>query len=74
MTSVKADLAKAQSLAIGGGPKRTVLKAADAEPNDNARLANEYFAKAASSTDKELAKGYRELAQEFLAKSQTKAE
>jgi hypothetical protein len=74
LTSVKTDLAKAQSLAIGGGPKRTVLKTVSAEPNDDARLANEYFAKAAATTDKELAKGYRELAQEFLVKSQPKAE
>jgi Family of unknown function (DUF5872) len=65
--SLETELAKAKSLVAGGGPKRT-HKPADAS-NDLTTKANVYLAKANASTDPLLAKGYKELAKEFLAKA-----
>ena len=65
--SLETELAKAKSLVAGGGPKRT-HKPADAS-NDLKTKANVYLAKANASTDPLLAKGYKELAKEFLAKA-----
>jgi len=65
--SLESELAKAKSLVAGGGPKRT-HKPADAS-NDLLTKANVYQAKANASTDPLLAKGYKELAKEFLAKA-----
>jgi len=67
--SLESELAKAKSLVAGGGPKRT-HKPADAS-NDLLTKANVYQAKANASTDPLLAKGYKELAKEFLAKATT---
>lgn len=67
--SLESELAKAKSLVAGGGPKRT-HKPADAS-NDLITKANVYLAKANASTDPLLAKGYKELAKEFLAKAST---
>ena len=69
LKSTQADLAKAQTLAVAGGPKRTVLKSAESVVTEYALKAMEYSNKAAQTTDKELAKGYKELAAEFDAKT-----
>ena len=69
LKSTQTDLAKAQTLAVAGGPKRTVLKSAESVVTEYALKAMEYSNKAAQTTDKELAKGYKELAAEFDAKT-----
>jgi hypothetical protein len=73
-TKLEADLEVAKSAAVSGGPKRSITKAADAA------LANEYLVKAASysqkaatTEDKTLAAGYRELAEDFKLKAATAA-
>lgn len=67
--TLESELATAKSLAIGGGPKRTV-KPSDAS-NDLLTKALTYKAKASATTDPVLAKGYKALYEEFLAKSAT---
>lgn len=80
-TSLAADLAKAQqtidelkALPQPGGPvlTRTTLQEAEARKSDATILraqANEYLAKADQCSDHYLADGYREKAQELLAKA-----
>lgn len=66
--ALRSELATAKSLALGGGPKRTT-KPIDAEASDDLLIkASVYEAKAKATTDQELAKGYKQLAKEFLAK------
>ena len=66
--ALRSELATAKSLAMGGGPKRTA-KPIDAEASDDLLLkASVYEAKAKATTDQDLAKGYKQLAKEFLAK------
>lgn len=66
--ALRSELATAKSLAMGGGPKRTA-KPIDAEASDDLLLkASIYEAKAKATTDQDLAKGYKQLAKEFLAK------
>jgi hypothetical protein len=67
--TLEGELATAKSLAIGGGPKRTI-KPSDAS-NDLLTKALTYKAKASATTDPILAKGYKALYEEFLAKSST---
>lgn len=70
--SLEADLTKAKSLAVGSGPVRTAFKSSTLKIDENLVKAEEYFAKANSTTDPLLVKGYKELAQDFLNKSQSK--
>lgn len=66
--ALRSELATAKSLALGGGPKRTA-KPIDAEASDDLLVkASVYEAKAKATNDQELAKGYKQLAKEFLAK------
>lgn len=66
--ALRSELATAKSLALGGGPKRTA-KPIDAEAaTDLLVKASVYEAKAKATTDQDLAKGYKQLAKEFLAK------
>ena len=65
--SLETELATAKSLAVAGGPKRTI-KPVDHASNDLLVKAATYKAKADASTDPDLAKGYKALYQEFLAK------
>ena len=66
--ALRSELATAKSLALGGGPKRTA-KTIDADAaNDLLLKASVYEAKAKATTDQDLAKGYKQLAKEFLAK------
>lgn len=69
--SLETELATAKSLAIGGGPKRTTIATGAETPNEWNAKANLYFAKASATTDHDLAKGYRAMAKDFLAKAGT---
>ena len=66
------ELAVANSKAAKGGPMRSGKKAI--EKNDFALLAAQYNAKAAATSDPLLSKGYREMADDFIAKSTQPAE
>ena len=67
--SLESELAIAKSLAVAGGPKRTGKSVAQA--NDLLVKAATYKAKAQATTDPQLAKGYKQLAEEFYAKALT---
>jgi hypothetical protein len=71
---LESDLATALSKSVAGGPKRTATKMSDAAQNDLLVKASSYKAKADATTDPVLAKGYRELANDFLAKATPKSE
>jgi hypothetical protein len=62
------ELAIAKSLAVAGGPKRTASTISN-EPNDLLVKATSYKAKANATTDPILAKGYKQLAEEYFAKA-----
>jgi hypothetical protein len=66
--SLETELATAKSLALGGGPKRTVSPIDVKATNDLLTKAAVYKEKARATTDITLAKGYKQLADEFLAK------
>jgi hypothetical protein len=66
--SLESELATAKSLAVAGGPKRTI-KPIDHASNDLLVKAATYKAKADASTDPDLVKGYKALYQEFIAKA-----
>jgi uncharacterized membrane protein YgcG len=62
--SLETELAKAKSLAVAGGPKRTAKPVAETS-NDLLVKAAMYNAKAKATTDPTLAKGYRALADQY---------
>ena len=64
--SLETELATAKSLAIGGGPKRTVSPIDVKTTNDLLVKAAVYKEKAKATTDITLAKGYKILADEFI--------
>lgn len=66
--SLETELATAKSLALGGGPKRTVNPVDVKATSDLLTKAAVYKEKAKATTDPMLAKGYKQLADEFLAK------
>ena len=66
---LESDLATALSKSVAGGPKRTATKMSDEATNDALVKAATYKAKAEATTDPVLAKGYRALHAEFLAKA-----
>ena len=68
---LETELATAKSLAIGGGPKRTTIATGAKTNNEWKAKADLYTLKASATTDNDLAKGYREMAKEFLAKANT---
>jgi hypothetical protein len=68
--SLETELATAKSLAVAGGPKRTV-KPIDHASTDLLVKAATYKAKADATTDPDLAKGYKALYKEYLTKSQS---
>ena len=68
---LETELAQAKSLAIGNGPKRSAIAAGKTPHNDLLVKAAELNAKAAKTTDSELAKGYREWASELLKASKS---
>jgi hypothetical protein len=65
--SLETELATAKSLALGGGPKRTVSPIDVKTTNDLLTKAAVYKEKAKATTDITLAKGYKILADEFIA-------
>jgi hypothetical protein len=73
-TQLETELATAKSLAIGGGPKRTTMATGAKTNNELLAKAAQYKAKAEATSDPILAKGYRDLAKDFLAKANTEAE
>ena len=73
-TKLESELATAKSLAIGGGPKRATIATGATTTNEWKAKADLYFAKASATTDNVLAKGYRDMARDFLAKSSPVAE
>jgi hypothetical protein len=67
---LQADLTTAKTKAVGNGPKRFAIKEKTVEEISHfLSIAADYRAKSASATDKELARGYKELAQDFEAKA-----
>jgi hypothetical protein len=68
---LESDLATALSKSVAGGPKRTATTMSDDAKNDLLVKAATYKAKADATTDPVLAKGYRALHAEFLAKAIT---
>jgi hypothetical protein len=66
--SLETELATAKSLALGGGPKRTASPIDVKTTNDLLTKAAVYKEKAKATTDSTLAKGYKILADEFIAK------
>ena len=66
--SLESELLTAKSLAVGGGPKRTV-KPIDHASTDLLVKAATYKAKADATTDPDLAKGYGLMAKEYFAKA-----
>ena len=70
INKLQSELATAKNKAVGSGPKRAVVtKPAILEFNEFSRMAEQYRAKAADTSDNELSRGYRELAAEFEAKA-----
>jgi hypothetical protein len=65
---LESELAIAKSLAVAGGPSRTV-RPLSTKTNDNITKAAIYKAKANATTDPVLAKGYKILAEEFYSKA-----
>lgn len=64
------ELETANQKAVSGGPKRgMIVNPANATLNEFARMANDYRAKSAATSDKLLAQGYKELAKEFEEKA-----
>jgi hypothetical protein len=64
-TTLESELATAKSLAIGGGPKRTVKPIDTNTTNDLLTKALAYETKANATTDPTLAKGYGLLAKQY---------
>lgn len=70
INKLNAELATAKNKAVQGGPKRSVIKpAVIAQLGDLLQKAAEYRAKSAVTDDKDLARGYKELASDFEAKA-----
>ena len=64
--SLETELATAKSLAIGGGPKRTASPVDVKATSDLLTKAAVYKEKAKATTDITLAKGYKQLADEYI--------
>jgi Family of unknown function (DUF5872) len=69
VTALEGELALAKSQAVAGGPRRTAKPINLAEVNDLMTKAAGYMAKANATTDPVLAKGFKQLANEFYAKA-----
>jgi len=70
ISKLQDDLTTAKTKAVGSGPKRFAIKEKTVEEISHfLSIAADYRAKSASATDKELARGYKELAQDFEAKA-----
>jgi hypothetical protein len=69
INKLQAELATANSKAVAGGPKRSVVKTDITEIGGWLAKAAEYRAKATQTSDADLAKGYRELAEDAELKA-----
>jgi hypothetical protein len=69
INKLQAELATAKSKAVSGGPKRSGVKIDMSEVSELLNKAAEFRAKASVTADKDLARGYRELAADFDAKA-----
>lgn len=69
ISKLETELATAKNKAVAGGPKRSVIKTNVDELGALLSQAATYRAKSAVASDKDLARGYRELAEEFEAKA-----
>ena len=66
-TKLKSELETALNKVAGGGAKRTATKMSDKSKNDKLIQAEDYESKAAATTDKKLAEGYRDIAKGLRA-------
>jgi len=66
---LETELATANNKAAAGGPKRSVLKTNIDQLGEMLSKAAEYRAKAAVAEDKDLSRGYKELAEDFESKA-----
>jgi hypothetical protein len=64
---LQTELAAANQKAVSGGPKRATIKPAEVTVNEFLLKAAQMREKAAATTDRDLARGYRELASDFEA-------
>lgn len=71
---LETELATALTKTVAGGPKRTATKMSTEAQNDLLVKAATYKAKADASTDPLLSKGYREIANDFIAKASPKSD
>jgi len=69
INKLNAELATAKTKAVSGGPKRAAIKVDVQQMSELLAKAAEYRAKSAVTADKDLARGYRELASDFEAKA-----
>jgi len=70
INKLETELATAKTKAVGSGPKRSAIKQPEiVQLSDLLAKAAEYRQKSAVTSDKDLARGYKELAQDFEAKA-----
>jgi hypothetical protein len=69
VNKLETELATALNKAVAGGPKRSVIKTDIHQLGDLLAQAAEYRAKSAVTSDKDLARGYKELADDFETKA-----
>jgi hypothetical protein len=69
VNKLETELATALNKAVSGGPKRSVIKTDIHQLGDLLAQAAEYRAKSAVTSDKDLARGYKELADDFEVKA-----
>jgi hypothetical protein len=69
INNLETELATANNKAAAGGPKRSVLKTNIDQLGEMLSKAAEYRAKAAVAEDKDLSRGYKELAEDFESKA-----
>jgi hypothetical protein len=69
INKLQSELATAKTKAVSGGPKRAAIKVDVQQMSELLAKAAEYRAKSAVTADKDLARGYRELASDFEAKA-----
>jgi hypothetical protein len=69
INNLETELATANNKATAGGPKRSALKTNIDQLGEMLSKAAEYRAKAAVADDKDLSRGYKELAEDFESKA-----
>jgi phage head maturation protease len=69
---ITGELESAKKAAVAGGPKRSATKAIDVDIPELLQKATEYRVKASSTNDRDLARGYVELAEDLETKASRK--